>query len=198
MSAGESADSFTSGTANQERAEALRRYCVWAAVAGTIFFCVAIRSHLLAVPLERDEGEYAYAGQLILKGFPPYVNAYNMKFPGTYAAYALIMALFGQTAAGIHFGLLLINVATTVLLFLLAKRLTDRYTATVSAVSFAILSLSEWIPGIYAHAENFVIFFATGGLLLLLVAIDGGRKLHFLGAGALLGLAVLMKQPGLM
>lgn len=37
-------------------------------------------------PLERDEGEYAYAGQLMLQGIPPYQLAYNMKLPGTYAA----------------------------------------------------------------------------------------------------------------
>jgi hypothetical protein len=198
MSAGASADSLKSSAASQERAEALRRYGVWAAVAVAVVFCVAVRSRLLSVPLERDEGEYAYAGQLILKGFPPYLHAYNMKFPGTYAAYAAVMALFGQSAAGVHFGLLLINVATTGLIFLLAKRLTNRFTATISAVSFAILSLSQWIPGIYAHAENFVIFFAVGGLLMLLIGIDGDRKLSLFAAGALLGLAVLMKQPGFM
>ena len=38
---------------------------------------------------------------LILQGFPPYQLAYNMKFPGTYYAYSLILAAFGQTAWGI-------------------------------------------------------------------------------------------------
>ncbi len=75
------------------------------------------RLRLLAFPLERDEGEYAYAGQLILQGIPPYELAYNMKFPGTYLAYAAIMALFGQTPAGIHFGLLLLTTATALMLF---------------------------------------------------------------------------------
>ena len=45
-----------------------------------IVFGLVIR--LLGIPLERDEGEYAYAGQLILQGIPPrYKLAYNMKFP---------------------------------------------------------------------------------------------------------------------
>ena len=51
----------------------------------------AVRVRLLGTPLERDEGEYAYAGQLILQGIPPYHIAYNMKLPGTYLAYALGM-----------------------------------------------------------------------------------------------------------
>ena len=61
----------------------------------TLGLVITIRLRLLGIPLERDEGEYAYAGQLMLQGIPPYKLAYNMKFPGTYAAYALIMALFG-------------------------------------------------------------------------------------------------------
>jgi hypothetical protein len=83
---------------------------------------IIIRIRLLGIPLERDEGEYAYIGQLLLQGIPPYKLAYNLKFPGTYAACALIMALFGQTIIGIHLGLLLINTATILLIFLLGRR----------------------------------------------------------------------------
>jgi len=53
-----------------------------------ILFSACVRFRLRDFPLERDEGEYAYAGQLILQGIPPYQLAYNMKLPGTYAAYA--------------------------------------------------------------------------------------------------------------
>ena len=70
----------------------------WLVLAVSVFGLVlAIRIRLLGIPLERDEGEYAYAGQLMLQGIPPYELAYNMKFPGTYAAYAAIMSVFGQT-----------------------------------------------------------------------------------------------------
>ena len=58
-----------------------------------------VRYHLRDMPLERDEGEYAFAGQLMLQGIPPYKLAYNMKLPGTYAAYAAILAAFGDTPA---------------------------------------------------------------------------------------------------
>src|SRR5437762_14011065 len=88
-----------------------------------IVLAIAIRLRLLGVPLERDEGEYAYAGQLMLEGIPPYKLAYNMKFPGPYAAYALIMAVFGQTITGIHFGLILVNSTTILLIYFLGRRL---------------------------------------------------------------------------
>src|SRR3954453_22268627 len=82
-------------------------------------FAAFIRIRLLEMPLERDEGEYAYAGQLMLQGIPPYKLAYNMKLPGTYVAYALIMAIFGESSRGIHLGLVFVNVLTIVLVYLL-------------------------------------------------------------------------------
>ena len=66
----------------------------------TLLFTAGVRYRLLDVPLERDEGEYAYAGQLILQGIPPYGEIYNMKLPGIYAAYAVILKIFGQNRKG--------------------------------------------------------------------------------------------------
>src|ERR1051326_2572435 len=77
-----------------------------------------VRWRLAKMPLERDEGEYAYAGQLMLEHIPPYKFAYNMKLPGTYAAYAVLMAIFGETDRGIHLGVLFVNAGTIVLVFL--------------------------------------------------------------------------------
>src|SRR5262249_41161593 len=150
------------------------------------------------IPLERDEGEYAYAGQLILQGIPPYQLAYNMKFPGTYYAYSAILFLFGQTTWGIHVGLLLVNVATTFILFFLALRLfRDSTAASVAGCAFAILSLDRWIMGIFAHATHFVVLAAMAGMLILFRAIDSKRPLTFVSAGLLLGISVLMKQNGI-
>src|SRR5437588_568756 len=103
----------------------LIRHRAWILVGLTVLLVLVVRVRLREMPLERDEGEYAYAGQLILQGIPPYKEAYNMKLPGTYAAYAVIMGLFGQSPAGIHFGLMLINVASIVMVFLLGRRLLD-------------------------------------------------------------------------
>jgi len=100
---------------------------------------ITIRTRLLGVPLERDEGEYAYAGQLILQGVPPYTLAYNMKFPGVYAAYAAIMSIFGQTITGIHLGLLLVNAATILLIFLLGRQLVNSVVGLVAGMSYAVL-----------------------------------------------------------
>jgi hypothetical protein len=162
-----------------------------------ILFFSLIRFRLRDIPLERDEGEYAYAGQLLLQGIPPYKLAYNMKLPGTYAAYALVMAIFGQSPAGIHFGLILISAASVILIYLLAKRLFDPVAGLAAASSFALLSCSESVLGLAAHATHFVVPAALGGILLLLKAMDSTKsRLYFL-SGLLLGVAFVLKQPGL-
>ena len=75
------------------------RFWPWLIVFAVVLLSSLIRFRLLEMPLERDEGEYAYAGQLILQGIPPYELAWNLKLPGTYYAYAVGMAIFGQTVS---------------------------------------------------------------------------------------------------
>jgi len=171
-------------------------YWVWAALLTIILSTAAIRVRLLEVPLERDEGEYAYAGQLILQGVPPYAQVYNMKMPGIYAVYALILSVFGQTHSGIHLGLLVINAATIIVLFLLAKKLFDPIAGVAAAGAFALLSLGQSVQGVFANAEHFVILPALGGILLLLRAVDYQRWFSLLGGAVLLGLGFVMKQHG--
>ena len=163
-----------------------------AVVIGLIVF---IRTRLLAIPLERDEGEYAYAGQLMLEGIPPYQLAYNMKFPGIYAAYALIMAMFGQTSMGIHLGLLIVNIATMVVVFLIAKRLIDSTAGIAAAASYAVLSVSSAVLGLAAHASHFAMLPALLGALVLLKPVLT-KKMVFV-SGTLFGVALLMKQPAI-
>jgi hypothetical protein len=179
----------------------------WWALATIVFtLVVAIRIRLLGIPLERDEGEYAYAGQLILQGIPPYKLAYNMKFPGTYAAYALIMSIFGQTIHAIHLGLLLINVVTIALIFLVGRRLINTTAGITAAASYAVLSVSPSVLGLAAHATNFVVLPILGGIVFLLkeqrVTASGPSQtkplVRLFASGLLFGIGALMKQPGLL
>jgi hypothetical protein len=171
------------------------RVAIWGLLL-VVLLTMVIRYGLIGVPLERDEGEYAYGGQLILQGILPYQQIYNMKLPGIYAAYAGLMTVFGQTYMGIHLGLLFINAATIVLVFLLAKRLYDSIVGLVAAAAFAVISLLPSVQGIFANAEHFVITFSVGGLWILVKALDEDRQWLLLISGLMLGSGFLMKQHG--
>lgn len=171
---------------------------MWIALAIIVLTTAVIRFRLVDVPLERDEGEYAYAGQLMLDGIPPYSQAYNMKLPGIYAAYAGILAIFGQTHSGIHLGLLCINAATILILFLLTKKLFDATAGLATAASFAMLSISSSVQGIFANAEHFVILPACAGLLMMVYARERNKLWMLFVGGLLLGIGFIMKQHGAM
>src|ERR1035437_10482 len=174
------------------------QYCCYGLLLLVVLLFALIRFQLRESPLERDEGEYAYAGQLLLQGIPPYQLAYSMKLPGIFAAYSVILAVFGQTPSGIHIGLLLINAATTFLVFLLARHLFGPLAGLVAGASYALLSTSPSVLGFAGHATHFVVLPAVGGILLLLMAIEARRVWLLVCSGVLLGLAFLMKQPGIM
>lgn len=153
-----------------------------------------IRFRLFTIPLERDEGEFALAGQLMLQGVPPYTLAYTMKLPGTHACYAIIMALFGQTSSGVHCGLLLFNALTIILVYLIGKRLVDSTFGLTAATAFAVLSLNPSVLGFAAHATHFAMFFAIGGLFLIVRPTAPGEKFICFASGCFFGMAYLMKQ----
>jgi hypothetical protein len=174
----------------------LARFRPWLVILLVLLAVGFIRVRLLEMPLERDEGEYAYAGQLILQGIPPYELVYNMKLPGTYYAYALGMAVFGQTAAGVHWTLIAANALTIIFVYLLGRKLLGVTAGMVASAAFGVMSVSPAVLGLAAHANHFVILFAVPATLLLWVADESGENRYWFISGLLYGLAFLMKQQG--
>lgn len=169
---------------------------IWWLLGLVVILAGLVRLRLLNVPFERDEGEYAYAGQLILSGVPPYTLLYNMKLPGTYLAYALAMLLFGQTIAGARLGLLIATSLTCVGVFQLARRFVPARDSLAAAAAYAILALSTEMLGPFGHATHYVALFAVWGLVVLAAALENDDWKRYIAAGSLLGAAMLMKQPG--
>lgn len=156
---------------------------------------VFFRYRLVDMPLERDEGEYAYMGNLILKGIAPYQDAFNMKLPGTNIMYALIMLIFGKSYSGIHLGLLLINIATVYLLYLSFNKLfKNGYLAAASAVLFGFMSLSMNYLGFAAHATHFVTFYVALSLFFYSNFQTNKSFVNAFLVGLFIGMAFLCKQ----
>ena len=183
-----------SDAAPRARPRLFQRPWTWWFLVLVLVLVAAARLRLLNFPLERDEGEYAYAGQLMLQGIPPYQLAYNMKFPGTYAAYAAIMALFGQTPAGIHFGVLCLTTLTALMLFWLGRQILDWTAGMTAATFYAVMAASPAMLGLAGHATHFAAFFATAGLCVMWRTRQNEHWPMVMASGLLFGMAVLMKQ----
>lgn len=166
------------------------RVLSWCVVLAVVITVSIIKLHLLDIPLERDEGEYAYIAQLLMQGEPLYASAYSMKLPAIYFVYAAVMALFGQTPYGIHMGLLVITAVTIVLVFLLARRMFGSYAGVMAAIAFALLTLGKYTLAF--NIEPLVMLLVLSGSLIMLSLIGRGGGL--LLSGFVFGLAFVAKQ----
>jgi hypothetical protein len=159
---------------------------------GTVIF---VRFRLLAVPLERDVGEYTYIAQQLLQGVLPYTESQSMKFPGIFFVYAGILTIFGPSPVAIHLPLLFVNLTTAFLLFFLGKSLLNFSVGIVAGINFSVLSLSPSLQGVWANSEHsghYVLLPAVGEVLLLRLARD--RPARFFLSGLFLGCDLLIKQ----
>ncbi len=172
---------------------------IYYVILGVIIVCIAaLRIRLLDFPLERDEGGFAYMANLMLKGIPPYTEAYDFKPPGLYAVYAFSLFLFGKSPTGIHTGLMIANLGSMVLIFFLARKLFNSATGIIAALVFGILCLSPSMLGFAAHATHFVVFWMLLGYLMLTLALEKNNMLYIVLSGIAFGVSVLIKQPAIL
>ena len=164
----------------------------------TLLLCVFIRIRLSDLPLERDEGEYATAAQILLRGGVPYLDVYNMKFPGVYYFYALAFSLFGQSVIVIRALLIFVNLVSTFWIIKIARQLGDKDMAWLAGSFYLLLSMGRNGQGMIANTEHFVVAFALGGVYWMLKSLRQPNPNYFLLvlSGVCLSFGVLMKQHG--
>jgi dolichyl-phosphate-mannose-protein mannosyltransferase len=112
-----------------------------------------VRIRLLDMPFERDEGEYAYSGQLVLRGLSPYLHAYTMKLPGMAYLDALFFTCFGSTVSAARLGLLIANLISGLLLFHIARRLFGISAGATASGLFLLMTVSQHLLGTFLSLQ---------------------------------------------
>ncbi len=172
-------------------------------VAGAVLFVVLIlvlyvRLRYSVIPLDRDEGGWAYAGSLILQGIPVYEGFFHFKLPGVFYIYAMIMSLAGPNPAAIKITLLAVNVLTAFFLFF-ALREKFGFTAACSGTCFFLLyTLSITTEGFTANTEQFSVFFLVLAFFVLRKYPEINRTRGLVFSGILACLSFMCKQPALL
>ena len=164
--------------------------------ASLLLIVVAVRAPLLAIPLERDEGEYAYIAWRMGYNELPYRDWFDQKPPAVFYVYRLALMLpFGPIRA-IHFVALLFSATSACALFFLGLRFMSRFWAWLAGALFALLTIDPLIQGTAANTELFMLCPLILSQIAFVTAANRQKKtvLFMLLAGALTGLAVMFKQ----
>lgn len=156
-----------------------------------------LRWPIADVPLERDEGEYAYIAQRWLAGAVPYRDAFDQKPPGVFAAYAAAIAAMGPSVAAIHWGTQVYTLATLGVIYLAGRSLFGPRAGLAAALVAAFLTTDRCVLGNAANTETFMILPMTAGFLAAVRAARTGSAAWAAAAGACGTLALLCKQVAL-
>jgi hypothetical protein len=168
-------------------------YLFYFSIAIAAIFLLIIKIRFLQIPLERDEGEYAYIAQLILNGHSPW-EAFSYKIPGVAFIYSIFMFCFGQNIFAIKLSLLIFNLGTCIFLFLIIRKVLGNFHAAVTILFFSVFIASASMLCFAAHATHYVLFFITGALWFYIIAAEKFKNKYFILSGLFFGLAILMKQ----
>ncbi len=171
---------------------------IWLAWIGIIAVFVLMRATIINIPLERDEGEYAYIAQQAMHGAVPYRDAFDQKPPGIFAIYTAGMFIFGRSAEAIHFFMFLCTLGTMGLLYRLVRRLCGTGAGLLAALVLGIITAEKGVLGSAANTEIFMLLPLVGSLLCLVPKEGRPGWWRIVGAGALAAAACWIKQVAAM
>jgi 4-amino-4-deoxy-L-arabinose transferase-like glycosyltransferase len=165
-----------------------------------ILIVAAVRAPLLPIPLERDEGEYAYIAWRLEYDELPYRDWVDQKPPAVFYVYRFALSLPFQPIRAIHLVALLFSAASVCALFFLALRFMDRFWAWAAAALFALLSADPLVQGTAANTELFMLCpLILSQIAFICAASRKDRNiLLIMLAGALTGIASMFKQVAIM
>ncbi|HJT31828.1 MAG TPA: hypothetical protein VJ783_07220 [Pirellulales bacterium] len=147
------------------------------------------------MPLARDQGHFAYAGQVILDGGLPYRDVFDQKGPATHYTFALALVLFGQTAWGVRFFFFLVALVTTQLAAALGERLAGpgARLACALAMALALVQGDEGIAWHTAQVEDLLLLLQLAAVCLYANDVAVCSRGRTALAAGLLGLSCVYK-----
>jgi len=170
------------------------RFRAWALLAVLLLLGLALRLPVAGVPLDRDEGEYAYIAQRWLQGEVPYKSSFDQKPPGAFAAYAVLERFIGESPAALHWGTQVYSLTTVALVFFLGLELFGAGAGLAAGAFCAFLMADRSFLGQSANTEIFMIAPLTAAFLAALRARERDSWRWALACGLLSGLGLLFKQ----
>jgi hypothetical protein len=161
------------------------------------FLCVIVRLNVLDIPLNRDEGGFAFFGQLLHQGGALYQDGFDHKPPGIWLWYWLLSSIVDFDAVRLHVVLLVYNLITLFVLVLGTSRFFSVATGLWAGLIYAVASSSWQIEGFSASAEMFMLLPILGSLFLCMLGMERQTWPPLFASGLLAAWCFWIKQPAL-
>jgi len=144
----------------------------------------------------RDEAAFLYYGWMIVKGKVLYRDLFDPKPPGVFFTVALIFLLFGKNILAIRLLSVFLSTLTAFLIFQIGKKINNSLTGIIAALLFELEPISIFYSAMVS-SETFMIFFMVIAVYFYILAHEKNSVWHYLLVGVLIGLSIIMKQPGI-
>ncbi|MGE3820932.1 MAG: ArnT family glycosyltransferase [Isosphaeraceae bacterium] len=145
-------------------------------------------------PLDCDEAIYGYIGKRLNDGAVMYRDLTENKPPLGYWLFAGAVAIGGPTELTIRLMPLPFVLATTAIVWWVARRLQGDLAALIASLTFALVSTDPFLYGESANMEHMINLCSFSALAFLLAARSRPGGAASFASGVMLGLATLIKQ----
>lgn len=166
-------------------------------LAGVLILALLLRLPGFALPLERDEGAYAYVAWSWLHGDLPYRDAFDHKPPLVYLLYMPPLLFGPPSALAIRAWATLLFLADVALVFAIGRRVWARAAGLLAALIFGVAGSAFDLQGLVLNTDQALVLPALIALWCAL-RLHETRRLRFaIGAGAAIAATVLVKPVGI-
>jgi len=156
-----------------------------------LFF--AFRLQFTHMPLDRDEGAYAYIGQQVFSGSIPYKDTFDHKPPFIYYIYKTAFDLYGINVEAIRSFTTGYLIFTIILIYIFARTFSNMWVSLLSVLIYAVAMTNIHIQAPGSNTEVFTHFPLMLALLLILDRDREYDKVSFFTAGFLVSAAFFIK-----
>lgn len=175
---------------------AASRTAISAALLLVMLFAIVYRAPLLSVPLERDEGEYAYIAWRMGHWELPYRDWFDQKPPGVFLVYRAALALPLDPTVAIHLAGAVFCGLAACALFFAASAIMGISGGLLGALIYIVIVSDPFVQGTASNTEIFMLFplIAAHAVFLHLLFKGQRNQRSAIAVGILCGIASIFKQ----
>ncbi|MCX9011218.1 MAG: glycosyltransferase family 39 protein [Candidatus Methanoperedens sp.] len=142
-----------------------------------------------------DDGTRFISAMSLLNGDLPYSKFYTIYPPGLEVLLAGVYVILGKSLETSVSILFIFNLLTAFIIFIIGRKIANFEAGVLSSILF--LAGILLYDGTQVLLENFVVFFDSAGLLLILTYEEKKDLRYAFLSGLLIGIGILFKQVGI-